>query len=37
MNGPLEKMMLGQGFEWSEPSMDLEKQVFQMKGLARVK
>lgn len=37
MNGPLEKVMLGQGFEWSELSTDSEKQVFQMKGLVRVK
>lgn len=35
MNGPLEKVMRGQGFKWNEPSTDSEKQVFQRKGLAR--
>lgn len=37
MNGPSEKVMRGQGFKWSEPSTDSEKQVFQRKGLVRVK
>lgn len=36
MDGPSEKVTVGQGFEWSEPSTDSEKQVFQMKGMVRV-